>query len=314
MKPLYADYRVFKKFVDFDARYVPDDVQIPYIIKSLNPPSHILALEHKGLYPILYKNMRIPNTLLVCINNVLFNEQMDVVYITDALSYIRNHNKVIIKPTSFSGCGSGVQIIETKEITENNIQEYISIYKGNFIIQELVKQSSQMSKLSKNSLNTFRVSTLFINGKFSVCSVTCRCGMGDSYLDNVAAGNIIVGVQLNGNFMKYAYDSKYNRYVKSDTGVEFSNFKINNIDRILSFVRENHQRYLPHCGFVGWDIALDENDEPVMIEVNLYGAGVHFEQLVVETPLYGDRTEEVIEFVNNHKPSIQSILTNWSWM
>ena len=73
LKPLYADYRVFKNFVDFDARYVPDDIQIPYIIKSLNPPSHILALEHKGLYPILYKNMRIPNTLLVCINNVLFN-------------------------------------------------------------------------------------------------------------------------------------------------------------------------------------------------------------------------------------------------
>lgn len=314
LKPYYSDYRVFKKLVGFDARYVPDDIQIPYIIKSLNPPAHILALEHKGLYPILYKGMRLPKTLVVCVNGTLFNADMDIVSVLEAISILKATDKAIVKPTSFSGCGSGIEIIATEKVAANVLTEYMSTYKGNFIIQELVKQSTQMSKLSKNSLNTFRVSTLFINGKFSVCSVTCRCGMGDSYLDNVAAGNVMVGVHLDGRFTKYAYDSYYGKHTKSDTGIVFEDFKIDAMDKILSFVEDNHQKMLPHCGFVGWDIALDENDEPVMIEVNLYGAGIHFEQLAVEAPLYGDRTDEVIEYVCNHKPSVQSILTNWSWM
>lgn len=314
LKPYDADYRVFKKLVGFDARYVPDDVQIPYVIKSLNPPAHILALEHKGLYPILYKGMNLPKTLVVCINGVLFDEEMNIVPVSDTLGLLQSVDKCIIKPTSFSGCGSGIKIVETGTIGKTDVEEYITEYKGNFIAQQLVKQSSQMSRLSKNSLNTFRISTLFINGKFSVCSVTCRVGMGDSYLDNVAAGNVMVGVQMDGKFMKKAYDSHYGIHTQTDTGVVFENFRIDAIDKMLSFVEDNHKKCLPHCGFVGWDIALDENDEPVMIEVNLYGAGIHFEQLAVEAPLYGDRTDEVIEYVNNHKPSVQSILTNWSWM
>lgn len=314
LKTYDADYRVFKKLIGFDARYVPDDVQIPYVIKSLNPPVHILALEHKGLYPILYKGMNLPKTQVVCINGVLFDAEMNSMSASDSLDLLKSADKCIIKPTSFSGCGSGIKIVETGTIDKVGVEEYITEYKGNFIAQQLVKQSAQISRLSKNSLNTFRISTLFINGKFSVCSVTCRVGMGDSYLDNVAAGNVMVGVQMDGKFMKKAYDSHYGIHTQTDTGVVFENFRIDAIDKMLSFVEENHKKRLPHCGFVGWDIALDENDEPVMIEVNLYGAGIHFEQLAVEAPLYGDRTDEVIEYVNNHKPSVQSILTNWSWM
>lgn len=314
LKPYYTDYKVFKKLIGFDARYVPDDIQIPYIIKSLNPPAHILALEHKGLYPILYKGMNLPKTLVVCINGVLFDAEMNIVTTSESVTLLKAVDKCIVKPTSFSGCGSGIKIISTESIQKTEVNEYITEYKGNFIAQRLVKQSSQMSKLSKNSLNTFRISTLFINGKFSVCSITCRVGMGDSYLDNVATGNVMVGVKMDGQFMKYAYDSRYGKHTKTDTGVIFSKFKIGAIDKMLAFVEQHHKKNLPHCGFIGWDIALDENEEPVMIEVNLYGAGVHFEQLAVEAPLYGDRTDEVIEYVNNHKPSVQSILTNWSWM
>ncbi|MBR5841883.1 MAG: hypothetical protein IKY64_04630 [Bacteroidaceae bacterium] len=86
LKPYWEDYRVFKHLVGFDSRYVPDDVQIPYVIKSLNPPAHILALEHKGLYPILYKGMNLPQTLVVCINGVLFDAEMNIVSATEALN------------------------------------------------------------------------------------------------------------------------------------------------------------------------------------------------------------------------------------
>lgn len=258
--------------------------------------------------------MNLPKIIIVCINGVLYDSEMNILSVSEALNLLKTTDKCIIKPTSFSGCGSGIKVVKTESIEKNIVERYIIEYKENFVVQQLVKQSTQMSKLSKNSLNTFRISTLYINGRFSVCSVTCRCGMGDSYLDNVAAGNVIVGVQMNGQFMKYAYDSRYGKHTMSDTGVVFENFKIEAIDNLLSFVETNHKKYLPHCGFVGWDVALDVNNNPIMIEVNLYGAGVHFEQLVVESPLYGDRTDEVIEYVNSHKPSVQSILTNWSWM
>lgn len=314
LKAYYTDWQIFKKECGFDARFVPDDMQIPFIIKSLNPSVYVIGFEHKGLYPIIYKDLKLPNTIVVSINGVMFDSEMRILPNEKCLELLNSRERVIVKPTSITGCGSGISVYESTLFNNEMLHKFQNEYKGNYIVQELVRQSEQMSVLSKRSLNTFRISTLFLNGKFSICSITCRCGMSDSYLDNVAAGNVIVGVNEDGHFMKYAYDRNYGKHTITDTDIEFSSVKIKNFERVKEFVKENHIKYLPHCGFVGWDIALDVNDEPVMIEVNLYGAGVHFEQLVEGKPLYGERTDEVLEYVKNHKPSIQSILTNWSWI
>ena len=55
------------------------------------------------------------------------------------------------------------------------------------------------------------------------------------------------------------------------------------------------QLMIPNIGIVGWDVALDSNDNPLLIEVNIGGPGILYEQLCTG-PIFGERTQEVIEY------------------
>ncbi len=58
-------------------------------------------------------------------------------------------------------------------------------------------------------------------------------------------------------------------------------------------------------GFAGWDFCLDENNNPIFIEVNLGYPSILYEQLCSVSPIFGNRTNEVYEYVgsNMHKLS-----------
>lgn len=50
---------------------------------------------------------------------------------------------------------------------------------------------------------------------------------------------------------------------------------------------------------IGLDICLDENNEPVLIEVNLLEPGILYEQLCTG-PIFGERTNEVLDYVTRN--------------
>ena len=107
----------------------------------------------------------------------------------------------------------------------------------------------------------------------------------------------MVGVEEDGTFHDYAYDNKYKRYYKTDTGIEFGKQKIGEVHDIIRIVKEYHSKYFPNLGFIGWDFALDSEEHPVLIEVNLEFPGIQMEQLASGKPIFGDRTEEVVDYV-----------------
>ena len=52
---------------------------------------------------------------------------------------------------------------------------------------------------------------------------------------------------------------------------------------------------------ISWDIVLDCNNEPVLIEANLYVGELEFHQLN-NGPIFGDETEEILkEIIENPK-------------
>jgi hypothetical protein len=50
------------------------------------------------------------------------------------------------------------------------------------------------------------------------------------------------------------------------------------------------------CALVGWNIGVDENDEPILVEANLESPSVNVSQLCCG-PIFGDRIEEVFDYV-----------------
>lgn len=293
-------YRMFKTLEHFDPRFVSVDVYYPLIMRALNPLAYSKSFSHKGFYPFIFKDIPQPKFYVNRIRGVYYNSDFQVIDERQTVEVLKSVNEFIIKPTKEGGCGSGVR----KASGSDEIEKLLKAYGNDFIIQEVLTQSPRTSVFNPPSLNSFRISTLNINGRCSLCSILFRCGQGDTCKDNGGAGGIMVGVDEDGRFLNYGYDSKYNKYTKSSTGVDLKDGYIPNMKSIVETVLGWHQRYLPNLGHCGWDIALDENDNPIFIEVNLIYPGIQYEQLCNAKPHFGDRTEEVMDFVNAHKPSV----------
>lgn len=302
-------YELIKTYGSFSPLCVSEDMFNAYIVRSLNNPANAVGYEHKGMYQMLFSGLKQPKVYINCINGSFYDGDYNLLSDKEAQRVLTSlDNNVVIKPTIFSNQGKGVRIFETVNIPA--LKDIRVEYGENFIIQSVLKQSPETKFFSKKSLNSFRISTLFINGECSVCTILFRCGIGDSFVDNGYAGNLMIGVTEDGKLQNYAYDKWYNKHDKSDTGIVFKNHMIKNVDKLVEFAKYNHVHRLPHCGFVGWDLALDVDNEPVLIEINLFSPGVCFEQLAPDLPLFGKRTLEVIDYVRNHKPSLNSVMMN----
>lgn len=317
LKLYQKGFRIFKKLCgeeNFSPLYCPNNLFEPYILRSLNLPVHVLGLERKDMYDMLFPNLPKPKIIFKRVGGQLFNSQMNIIQIEDACGLLREYDSVCVKPTFFSACGNGVKRLDCKNLSQKQFLDFFSAYDNDYIVQEVLKQSPKTAMLSKKSLNTFRVSSLFINGKCTICSIINRIGRADSFVDNGFAGNYCVGVNEDGTYYTPAFDVKRRTYESTDTGIKFQGFHLSEIKELVEIVKDAHKTCLPHCGFCGWDFALDADNKWNLIEINLYAPGIEIEQIGPKKPLFGDRTEEVVEYVNKHQPSLLAIMTSLGYM
>ena len=282
----------------------------PYILRALNLPVHVLGFEHKALLDQIFAGVRMIPTICKCINGVIYDKEMNLIDLNRAFELLKDFDSVCVKKTYFSSRGTGVKRLDCRNLTIESLKQFLREFGENFLVQEVLEQYPKLAALSKGSLNTFRISTLYINGVCSVCTIISRIGRGNSFVDNGFAGNIFVGVEESGKYAPVGYDIKSNEYKQTDTGVAFSDFKLEEIKDLVEEVKKLHVKYLPHCGFCGWDFSLDKSGQWTMVEVNLYAPSVDIEQIGPHKPLFGDRTEEVIDYVNKHQPSVLAITTS----
>lgn len=295
---IYEDfYRVYKTIEEFNPKYVSDDLYYPVILRALNPIEYSIAYSHKALYDNLFKGVRQPRTICKRIKGTLFDDKMNIISQEEALNVLRNNIPFIIKPSVDTSMGKNIIKIKDVDIINESLLERMG---DDFIAQDIVNQSDVTAALNSTSLNTFRISTLFINGQFSVCNIVMRMGQGGAIVDNLGAGGLMLGVRFDGTLFEYAYDNKYNKHYKNGEFV-FAGKRIEHIDKIITFVKDLHTKYIPNMGFVGWDIALDNEEFPVLIEVNLKWPTIHIVQLANATPMFGERTDEVVNFVIKHR-------------
>ena len=55
---------------------------------------------------------------------------------------------------------------------------------------------------------------------------------------------------------------------------------------------------------IGWDVTIDKEGNPIVIEVNLDRALIEAHQ-VFNGPVFGDRLAEVKEYIENRKPTLR---------
>lgn len=272
--------KIYKKEYGFDPYFICD-YSLQKILKKTNPLKQVEALQHKGLVDVWFPDLNFPVVYVRCIAGVMYDKSMNVLTLEECIKIIEGTDTFIIKPTVDTGCGKGVKKIHTGAKNKEELIEIIKSYKKDFIIQETIQQAKEIEDLNPTSLNTCRVTSVLLNGKWD-CSTIFKVGKKGADKDNWSS-SYLIGVTQDGHLKEFGYDNQLNKVYQTDLGHNFEGIQLPAFDEMLSFAKENHIKYFPHCGIVGWDILVDNNNTVRVIEVNLKSPGVVGEQLASGT-------------------------------
>ena len=111
---------------------------------------------------------------------------------------------------------------------------------------------------------------------------------------------ITCGIEENGCLKEYAY-AYYTgeKFAEHPQGLRFKGFGIPSYDKVVELVQKAHY-YAAHFRLISWDVAINEDGEPVLIEANMRNGSINFHQFN-NGPLFGELTDAVLSEVFRKK-------------
>lgn len=293
----------------FSERYVPTCLYHSSIIYHLNTRPLTMAYTDKCSYDNYLSDVWRPKTIVRNINGFFYDDSKPISK-AEALEICGNLKDVVIKPSMIGMWGTGVRIFSSDNGRLNEketVQDLFNQFDKNFIVQKKVIQHTEMSRLNPTSLNTLRVLSFRHGDEVTVLYAVVRIGRKDKMVDNETAGGINADIDLeNGCIKDCAYGTPAEkRILTTDIGTELKGFEIPSFDKVVSIVKDLHQR-LPYFHLVGWDFGVDEAGRPVMIEWNRCP---DLSQ-TAHGPAFGDKTEEIVKFAMSLPDTFDSRMWN----
>lgn len=245
----------------------------------------------------MFPGAKQPTLLVYRMNSYWYDKDGSLIDCNEAIRICRSVKTCFVKQATESEGGHGITFMDNSQDDEARIVEVFNNTKFDLVVQAGLEQSNILSAINESSVNTIRLYTLFKrDGSVKLYSVILRMGINGAKVDNASSGGITVGVEEDGRLKKYAYNAKGVRFDKHPTsGVRFNDYIIPNFDKVKALVLSQALNF-PHFRIISWDVAIDKDNEPVIIEANLRFGEIDFHQLN-NGPLFGDDTEEILKEV-----------------
>jgi hypothetical protein len=290
-------FKTYKYFCGFNPDFIPEELYYPIVHSTLNPYVYRKAFADKSNYTTLFRDIKQPEMLLRMVNGVLYDSDGETINLASADRIFLKAGQAFIKP-SIANVGNGCKMID--DTSQMEFGQLLHEYPGGFVLQKPVAQSAKTAVFNEKSLNCFRVTSVNVNGVITAPTVCFKFGRNGLQVDNVARGGCIIGVnQQDGSLEDKAYCLDMST-IDNVNGLFFKDMAIDGIGEIVEFAIYYHKKYFTDLGIIGWDIALDDHDSPMMVEANTDYPGVHLEQIASRKPIFGDRTEEVVKWCLAH--------------
>lgn len=296
---LYRWHQFYKAFCGyFDERFIPSTIYNGLFERTMNPGKFSSFLQHKGEFCLFVKPEHRCKTVFSNINEILYDDEMNLLTKPNALQMLddRNGEKIVVKPSTGSGGGRGVQIISKKDITLSNFDKILG--NTDYIVQDVLHEGEDLRRFNRDTVNTIRLLSLNLNGHVSVLSAFLRMGNKGMHVDNLSSGGILVGIKSDGSLHDYALDKNLNKVYISPSGLVFRGIHLSSYSLVRDYALQHHKDF-PLANLIAWDFAVDEKDNVIVLEINLDSGEIQFHQMF-NGPLFGNRTKEVIEYVKTH--------------
>lgn len=293
--PTYWHQYLYSRNGLWSEKYIPASIYNSEIIWRLNKFHFRHAYTDKGFYDTLFHDMNRPRTIVKNVNGYYYDDRHPLSEI-EAIERCSNLKEAIIKPSLGGTWGNGVKLIQSTDgiITDTNcsVKDLFASYKQSFIVQERLEQHPDMAKLNPTSLNTIRVMSYRRGEEIVILYAIVRIGRNGQVIDNETAGGIKADIDLQtGRIKGYAMGGpKEPQMPLTDVGTPTDGYQIPCFDKILKVVKEMHFR-LPYFDLVGWDMSVDKDGNPTLIEWN---RAAELSQ-AAHGPAFGDLTEEILD-------------------
>lgn len=285
----------------FSPEYIPTYLYYSKICPKMNNPRNMTMYSDKNMIDKLIPTAKIPETYVKNINGYFYINNKPAT-LEDAIAVCSDLADAIIKHSTETSQGKSVTRFSSEnglasiknDLTKQTIQDLLSSYGKNYIVQCAIAQGEAMALLNPTSLNTIRIMTYKRKTDVVVLYSVVRMGRKGAVVDNASAGGLYCGIMPDGRLKKEAYTlAPFSRCEVSDNGVRFADFIIPKYAEMVAVVKDWHNE-LPYAGFIGWDLAVDKDNDIVLVEINAASPGLF---QAASGPAFGVYTVEIFNAV-----------------
>ncbi len=285
---LYADHTGV-----VDPRYISDTLWFKRILPYYNNLLFMRAYTDKGMLDRFLPQARQAHTVVKNIGGKFYTGDNQLIAEQEALDICARYDHLIFKPSIDSGAGQMIHFYDRKDMDESTVAEYFKLFFSNFVVQEIVAQHPDLARIHSKSLNTIRAISFHNKGEVHILSAQLRMGAGEARIDNYTAGGIACAIKEDGWLVDEALTKQYTWTDHHPSGIPFNTIRVPSYSRIVEEIKRYHPM-LPYFNIIGWDFAVDESGQPILIEFNVTPAQ---NETGSDRPSFGDLTDKVLEDV-----------------
>lgn len=289
---------------NFDEKYFPELLYIPEFEHFMNHDKAFAnVLENKNILPIFAKQAGIKMPLDIISNEygIFKDKDKNVITKKEAIKNLKNIGECFFKPSIGTSSGVGCKLLDftdNKEKKSNmDIEDFIDQVGDNFVIQEKIKCHESIKNIYSKSVNTFRIMTYRWKNEIISCPAIMRIGQGESFLDNAHAGGMFIAIDDDGTLHEEAYTEFKNVYKKHpDSNLVFKNYKIELFPKVIKKVKYFHEK-ISGVGVINWDMTINEEGEPVLIEANVNQGSIWLFQIAWGNGVFGNKLCDILKWI-----------------
>jgi hypothetical protein len=258
---LYAELR--EEYIE---GWLPDDLYSYVLIPYLNPPQYSYISTLKSVEHRFFPEAN-AEPLGVVVRGRFYDPSFRQESAADFFKRLEGEcgdKELIVKEDSASS-GKGLRFGRPKEIQALSFSPDRS-----YVIEPVFTQHAAMAEPYPESVNTIRISTfLDNNGDVKIKHRLLRVGSRGRRIVNSGSEDIDIYLNSVGNAISDAKDGiGFHAGEKHpDTGFRYRDLHVPSMEKAEAYCKKQHLSF-PYLRFVGWDIYIDEQAEPGLIEWN----------------------------------------------
>jgi len=262
---LYAELR--EEYVE---GWLPMDIYTYRLIPYLNPRRLAYISTYKSFDHRVIGSFA-SEPVAVVIQGSFYNSKGDRLTPQQFLNILKEYADAVVVKEDAAASGKGIRFMHSADLGPDDFHPAKS-----YLLQPLFRQHRALDELYSQCVNTIRISTyLDPHGEVSVKHKLLRVGHSGNRIVNSGEQDIDLYLNGDGRVVGDAIDGigRKREGTHPDSGYLYRELKVPSMKKALSACRDAHEKF-PYLRFIAWDLYIDQEGAPRMIEWNAVNPGI----------------------------------------